>query len=135
MKPRKKIFKAERLKSRKAIQRLFSGQSPSFAQYPVRLIFLEREVEGGVPVSITVSVPKRKFPKAVDRNRIRRQVKETWRLNKHRLYKKLPPDSPGFDFVLLYVAREPVPFAQIEQAVQVMIRRFLKKQRPANPNA
>ena len=135
MKPMKKIFKAERLKSRKAIQRLFSGQSPSFAQYPVRLIFRESEHYTEVPVRMTVSVPKRKFPNAVDRNRIRRQVREAWRLNKHRLYKKLPADANNFDFMLLYVAKEPLPFAQIEQAVQVMIRRFLKKQRPANPTA
>jgi|AntRauTorckE5430_2_1112549.scaffolds.fasta_scaffold17898_2 ribonuclease P protein component len=135
MKPRKKILKAERLKSRKAIQRLFSGQSPSFAQYPVRLIFRESEHYAEAPVRMTVSVPKRKFPKAVDRNRIRRQVREAWRLNKHRLYKRLPADATSFDFVLLYVAKEPLPFAQIEQAIQVMIRRFLKKQRSANPTA
>ena len=134
MKPKKKFLKAERLKSRKAIERLFSGKSPSFAQYPVRLIFRESEERGEVPVRVTVSVPKRKFPKAVHRNRIRRQVREAWRLNKHRLYKKLPSDTPGFDFVLLYVAREPLPFAQIEQAIQIMIRRFLKKERSANPS-
>lgn len=132
MKPKKKFLKAERLKSRKAIERLFSGKSPSFAQYPVRLIFRESEERGEVPVRVTVSVPKRKFPKAVHRNRIRRQVREAWRLNKHRLYKKLPPGTPGFDFVLLYVAREPLPFEQIEQSIQIMIRRFLKKQKSAN---
>lgn len=135
MKPRKKLRKAERLKSRSAIQRLFSGQSPSFAQYPVRLIFRESEKQAAAPVRMTVSVPKRKFPRAADRNRIRRQVREAWRLNKHRLYSKLPADGAGFDFMILYVAKTPLPFAQIEQAVQVMIRRFLKKQNPANPSA
>jgi len=135
MKPKKKFLKAERLKSRKAIERLFSGKSPSFAQYPIRLVFRESEESGEMPVRVTVSVPKRKFPNATDRNRIRRQVREAWRLNKHRLYQKLPSDTTGYDFILLYVAREPLPFSQIEQAIQVMIRRFLKKQRSANPSA
>ena len=64
MKPKKKFLKAERLKSRKAIERLFSGKSPSFAQYPIRLVFRESEDKGEVPVQVTISVPKRKFPKA-----------------------------------------------------------------------
>lgn len=135
MKPRKKISKAERLKSRKAINQLFSGQSPSFAQYPVRLIYRQNQEVAETPVRMTVSVPKRKFRKAVDRNRIRRQVREAWRLNKHRLYSRLPADKGGFDLIILYIAKEQLPYAQIEQAVQVMIRRFLKKQRPANPGA
>jgi len=134
MKPEKKFLKAERLKSRTAIKRLFSGQSPSFGQYPLRLIFRESEQVAEAPVRVTISVPKRKFPRAVDRNRIRRQVREAWRLNKHRLYQKLPAEGPAFDFVLLYVAKTPVPYTELEKAVQIMIRRFLKKQRPANPN-
>lgn len=135
MKPSRKYYKAERLKSRKSIKRLFSGHASSFGQYPLRLIFQQSEDSGAAAVKVTISVPKRKFPKAVDRNRIRRQVFEAWRLNKHRLYKKLPEENPGYDFVLLYVAKAHLPFAQIDQAVKVMIRRFLKKEQSANPSA
>lgn len=128
MKRRKKFRKAERLKHRKAIGALFNGRPPSFGQYPIRLIYRQSEHGWqGSPVRVAVSVPKRKFPKAVDRNRIRRQLKEAWRLHKHTLYAGLPGQLATYDFMILYVAKEALPFSAIEKAVQDMIRRFLKK--------
>jgi len=117
----------ERLKSRKAIGFLFQ-KGKSFGQYPLRLIYAPKEYrQGEAPVQFTVSVPKRKFPKAVHRNRIRRQVKESWRLNKHRLYKKMEKEDSQYAFMLLYTAREPLPYRQIEGAMKGIIHRFIKK--------
>ena len=125
---RQTFHKEERLKSRKAISKLFSRQSVSFGQYPLRLIYsAAEEARRAYPVQFTVSVPKRKFPKAAHRNRIRRQVREAWRRNKHRLYAQWPEDAPPYDFMLLYVAKEPLPYADIERAVQIAIKRFRKK--------
>lgn len=129
MQTEKKFKASERLKSRKAIEGLFaSRESPSIGQYPLRLIYQPQaeKTEGRPPVQMAVSVPKRKFRRASARNRIRRQVKEAWRLNKHRLYEALPADGPHYAFMLLYVAKEPLPYAQMERAVRLIIRKFIK---------
>ena len=65
----------ERLKSRKVIGMLFK-EGKSFGQYPLRVVYMPvEERRSDFPAQFTVSVPKKKFPKAVSRNRIRRQVR------------------------------------------------------------
>lgn len=119
--------RGERLKSRKIIGTLFS-QGHSFGQYPLRLIWKEIEANPkGFPIQCTVSVAKKKFPKAADRNRIRRKVKEAYRLNKHWVYEALEQENTQYAFMILYVAKEPLPFEIIEQAMKKMLTRFLKK--------
>lgn len=121
--------KAERLKSRKVIQSLFK-RGKSFAQFPLRLVWLEiEERQGPYPARFALSVPKRKFKRAVDRNRIRRMVREAYRLNKHHLYRALQNEQQQIAFMLLYVAGEELPFSQIERAMYHLIRRFAKKYR------
>ncbi|MCB0572442.1 MAG: ribonuclease P protein component, partial [Phaeodactylibacter sp.] len=72
--PQYTFDRGERLKSRKVIGQLFKD-GKSFAQYPLRLVYLPvPERRSTFPVQFTVSVPKKKFPSAVHRNRIRRQV-------------------------------------------------------------
>ena len=119
--------KEERLKSRKIIGKLFqSGES--FGMYPVRLVWLEmHEVHGEFPVKFSLSVPKRSFPKAVDRNRLRRLVREAWRLNKFWLYQQLKNTEKQYAFMVIYTAKEPTDLPKIEEAIKRMNRRFLKK--------
>ena len=125
---RHRFARSEKLKSRKAIGRLFSGRSPSIGQFPLRLIYQPLEEPlSDAPVQFTVSVPKRKFPKATDRNRLRRQTREAWRLHKHRLYQALPEHAPQYAFMVLYVDKEAQPFEEIERAMRGLIRRFRKK--------
>ena len=124
--------KAERLKSLKIIGGLFKdGQS--FGVYPLRLFWLARPQAaqplepGGAPVQFTVSVAKKNFKSAVARNRIKRKVREAWRLNKHRLYRKLEGNPQQYACMVLYTAKEDLPTAQIEKAMQTMIHLFYKK--------
>lgn len=124
---KKTFHKNERLKSHKAIEALFK-KGQSFGQYPLRLVYTPWESHNHkYPIQISVSVPKKKFPKAVHRNRIRRQIKDAWRLNKNWLYKRLPPESPAAAMMIIYVAKEPLPYEEIERSVRIMTRRFLKK--------
>lgn len=116
----------ERLKSRKIISQLFAG-GQSFGQYPLRLIWVETDGKKGAhPIQCTVSVAKKKFPKATDRNRIRRQIKEAYRLNKNGLYEALEASEPRYAFMILYVAKEALPYQEIESAMKKMLKRFLK---------
>ena len=88
--------KEERLKSRKLIGEMFK-KGESFGQYPLRLIWVKREEnDNEFPIQFTVSVPKKKFPKAVQRNHIKRKVREAYRLHKHKLYEKFSSHYNGF---------------------------------------
>lgn len=78
-------------------------------------------------MQFTVSVAKKNFKSAVARNRIKRKVREAWRLNKHRLYRRLEGSSQQYACMVLYVAKEDLPAAQIDKAMQTMIHLFYKK--------
>lgn len=119
--------KEERLKSRKVIGKLFQ-KGHSFGIYPLRLVWLPMESRLSIyPVQFTLSVPKKKIPKAVHRNHLRRMIREAYRLNKHRLYEALKDEETQFAFMMLYVAKEPFSFREIESAMQKTILRFIKK--------
>ena len=81
-----KLGKEERICSRMLIEKLFKGENArSLMAFPLRAVFMTepRTEDGNVPfVRILVSVPKRNFKHAVDRNRIKRQVREAYRKNK-----------------------------------------------------
>jgi ribonuclease P protein component len=119
--------KAERLKSLKIIGGLFKdGQS--FGVYPLRLFWSAHPLEpGDAPVQFTVNVAKKNFKSAVARNRIKRKVREAYRLNKHRLYRKLEGNTQQYACMVLYVAKEDLPMEQIEKAMQTMLHLFFKK--------
>lgn len=126
--------KEEHLKSRKVIQALFNRQGASFGQYPLRLVWMPMEErKSAYPVQFGLSVPKRHYKKAVDRNLLRRRIREAYRLNKHRIYEKLGEQEPQYALMVLYTGREILPFQEIEKAMQLMIRRFLKKVKQGSP--
>lgn len=124
----------EKLKRQKIIGRLFKdGQS--MGMYPLRLIWAPvSEKQGEAPVQIAVSIPKKKFPRAVDRNRLRRQIREAYRLNKGWLYRRQSASNQQFALMVLYVAKEPAPYAVLEAALQRALRRWSKEVAPPSNN-
>jgi len=116
--------KGERLKRRKLIGRMFNREGSSFAVYPLRIICLETELDSDFPAQFALSVPKRAFPKAAHRNRIRRQIREAYRLNKHSLYEVLQDHNKQYAIMLIYTAKKPLPYADIEKAVRKIIRKL-----------
>ena len=89
------LTKSERLTSQLIIEKLFAGGNASMAAFPLRIVFMQMKKQGGEDVkdeplvSILVSVPKKRFRHAVDRNRMKRLVREAYRLNKHILWDAL----------------------------------------------
>lgn len=101
-----KFTKAERLNSKLIIDKLFAGGNASTVAFPLRIVYMRvplREKDGvedgetkaenvnntEPPVSILVSVPKKRFHHATDRNRMKRLIREAYRLNKDLLWKTL----------------------------------------------
>lgn len=83
--------KAERLCSHKVIEALFAGGNKSFSAYPIRAIFMPKErCDEASRCQVLISVSKRHFKHAVDRNRVKRQIREAYRLNKHLLLSAIP---------------------------------------------
>lgn len=89
--PRYTLSKEERICSKLQIDRLFNGGgSHSMAAFPIRAVYLLEPTNGQTePVSILVSVPKRCFKRAVKRNRVKRQIREAYRLNKYTIINKV----------------------------------------------
>ena len=75
--------KVERLNSRILIERLFTGGSKSLPAFPLRIVYMPVEGENLPAATILISVPKKRFKRAVKRNRVKRQVREAYRKNKH----------------------------------------------------
>jgi ribonuclease P protein component, eubacterial len=108
--------KEERISSEKEIDFLFENGS-SFISYPFRIVFCSKEREEGSRFSILVSVSKRKFKRAVERNRLKRLLRESYRLNKTILENIGDEECPGLDIGFLFVGNSMPDYKQVETAV------------------
>lgn len=118
--------KAERLCSRKQIDQLFAGGNASFAAFPLRAIYRvgERGECGAAPVSVLVSVPKKRFRLAIDRNRMKRQVREAYRRNKASLCQRLAGEERHVDLAFVCISDEPCESHRVETSVKKILRRI-----------
>lgn len=102
-------------------------EGQSFGQYPLRFVWLPMEADqAAFSAQFTVSVPKKKFKKAVDRNRLRRQIREAYRLNKHLLYHNLENSDKVYALMVIYVAKDGLEYNEIEVNMNRGLRRLGK---------
>ena len=121
------IKKGERLKSRKVIGQLFS-EGKSFSIYPLRLIWcIPVESRSTFPVQFGVSVPKRRFPKAVTRNRIKRLLRESYRQHKSIFSELTIADLPQVGLMIIYIGKKKPSYQKVDEAMQVMLKKFVRK--------
>lgn len=120
----------ERIKSTKLIDTLFSGgNSQSIVAYPLRVVYMKGGREADTPqTQIMVSVSKRHFKRAVKRNRVKRQIREAYRLNKNLLSEKLT-QQPDMTLYLAWIwqADELFPSSVVEERMKILLHRLAEK--------
>lgn len=110
------LSKEERLSWKRYIDLLFA-KGQSFVAFPLRVVYLPLEEKLPAPVSILISVPKKKFRRAVKRNLIKRQVREAYRVRKYDLIDPLEEKNKHMLVAFLYLDKEIRPFADMEKAM------------------
>ena len=107
--------KSERLCSRLLMDRLFQGDNKSVSAYPLRAVFLPVSTDEQKGVSVLISVSKKRFHDAVDRNRVKRQIREAYRKQKHVLIEKMGGREQGLLIAFIYVSAQIESTAYIEK--------------------
>ena len=129
MQSRHTFRKAERLCSKKHIEALFAGDNRSLTAYPLRAVYTETEDEKIVnckSLSLLISVSKRHFKHAVDRNRAKRLIREAYRLNKGLLLDHLPEDTQ-LDLAFIWMSDELCDYAIVEAKMKTILQRIAEK--------
>ena len=116
--------KEERLRSKVLISELFEKGS-SFYCYPFKIYWKESTIDCPYPAQLAVSVSKRSFKKAVSRNRIKRQLREAWRHNKHKLYSHLEQVNRSIVIMIVYTPGEMPQSAFISKKMVEVVSELL----------
>ncbi|CAH8286613.1 ribonuclease P protein component [Mariniflexile fucanivorans] len=112
----------EKLKSKKLIEQLFT-EGKSVSAFPLRLVYLPTIFDDGVLVKTGVSVSKRHFKTAVDRNRIKRLMRESYRLNKAVHFNNL---TASYAFMILYIGKEKPTLTEMQTRMKQLFEKFSK---------
>jgi len=116
--------KQEHLKSRKLIESLFSKGS-YISEYPVKLIWIKENLScNNVPLQAAFSVSKKKYKKAVDRNKLKRLMREAFRLNKLNITTWLIENNIQISFMLIYTGSEIEKFNLIQAKIIKLLNRL-----------
>ena len=120
--------KRERLVSLRLIDELFGGgHSRSVAAFPLRAVFMQRPRGAhDEPLQMLISVPKKYFHHAVDRNRVKRQVREAWRLHKSLLAEALASDKQLL-IAFVWTSDTLLPTSAVAERAANLTRRITEK--------
>ena len=128
MRERSTFRKRERMVSLKLIESLFGGGcSQSVAAFPLRAVYMLSERQrDDAPVQLLISVPKKRFHHAVDRNRVKRQVREAYRQHKDLLC-QVVPEGQRLLLAFIWLSDEQRPSKEVSQRVVGLMKRISEK--------
>ena len=118
--------KAEHLKSKKVMEDVFEN-GKTLKKFPFVLKYMKCDFEKGASVQIVISVPKRKIKKATGRNRVRRQIKEVYRLNKKELLEIVNQQGENLALFLIYTGEEKVEYTFIDSKLKLLLQDLNKQ--------
>jgi len=118
--------KSERLRNVTLIGDLFK-EGKSVFTYPFKVVFMPNPAVSFPPVQLLIVAPKRGYKKAVDRNRIKRLVREAYRCNKHILWSSRQVSGQQLLVAVVYVGKTILPYAEIEKKLILILHRLSKK--------
>lgn len=115
--------KKDKLKSKKLIEQLFT-EGKSVTAYPLKLVYLKTEYDDGYILKTGVSVSKRRHKTAVARNRIKRLLREAYRLNRPLYFNN---SSASYAFMILYLSKDGTTFDEVNSKTKLLFEKFLNK--------
>jgi ribonuclease P protein component len=118
--------KEERLCSKVLIKKLFD-QGAAISVAPFRSLWMETSFEAKVPLQIVISVPKKRFKRAVDRNTIKRQIREAYRLNKTSLWETLSFQQKQCVILFIYSQNNRYNFRDLESKIILTLQQIKNK--------
>ena len=119
------LSKAERINSKLTIEHIFKKGDSVFA-YPYRLVWIENSIEQeAIPAQILISVGKKRFKRAVDRNAIKRLIREVYRINKNKIWEHCKQNDLNLQMGIVYVGKEIGDFAVHNKAMLKLIEKLL----------
>ena len=123
VKMRNTLGKQERLKSKKLIEKLYA-EGDSVKIFPLRMMYVQTVHTSEFPCQVGVSVAKRNYKLAVDRNRLKRLMRETYRLQKQIVYNNL--DKP-YVFMISYIGSEEIKYEDLYLKMEKLLTLFIDK--------
>lgn len=122
------LCKAERITSKRTIDRLFGTDNNSITAYPFRVVYMPIQ-QPDVPVSILISVPKKRFHHATDRNRVKRLVREAYRKQKYMLWHQLQDSGQGMAVAFICIAQHMCDYNMVYAAIGKALSKIAAKQK------
>lgn len=102
------------------------GKGKSFTAYPVKLVFTETPVDLIFPAQAMFVAPKRNFKRAHDRNKLKRRMREVYRLNKGPFYEDLKLNDKKFLVAFIYISKKQEEYSAIEKSILKLMAGILK---------
>lgn len=124
-----KFSKQERLCGEIRIGRLFA-EGHAFIAYPLRVVFKSWDEKSDSPLKVLFSVPKKRLKKAVRRNRVKRLMREAYRLNKHLLQAQYAKQNRTLHIAFTYLSEEPSEYSLIEIKIKYALNKILQYPEP-----
>jgi ribonuclease P protein component len=116
-----KYKREDKLKSKKLIEQLFT-EGKTVTVYPLRLIYIKKKFEDNSILKASVSVSKRLHKTAVSRNRIKRLLREAYRLNKPLYFNN---SSVSYAFMILYLSKDGTTFDKLSKSMKLLFEKFI----------
>jgi ribonuclease P protein component len=115
--------KTERIFLQREIDRVFDAGT-AFTAYPLRVVYVAEKPLSDVPFSILVSVAKKRFKRAVKRNRVKRLIRESYRLNKNLLWESHTASGKSLLIAFIYIGNTVCDFSTMEEAMKKALVRL-----------